>query len=53
MITSFILSLYINIENDYNLKLKELAVKDGLTGLFNHRSFQDILGSYIRNSKRK
>ena len=53
MITSFILSLYINIENDYNLKLKELAVKDGLTGLFNHRSFQDILGSYIRNSKKE
>ena len=53
MITSFILSLYINIENDYNLKLKELAVKDGLTGLFNHRSFQDILGSYIKNSKRE
>ena len=53
MITSFILSLYINIENDYNLKLKELAVKDGLTGLFNHRSFQDILGSYIINSKKE
>ena len=53
MITSFILSLYINIENDYNLKLKELAVKDGLTGLFNHRRFQDILGSYIRNSKKE
>ena len=53
MITSFILSLYINIENDYNLKLKELAVKDGLTGLFNHRSFQDILGSYIRNYKKE
>lgn len=53
MITSFILSLYINIENDYNLKLKELAVKDGLTGLFNQRSFQDILGSYIRNSKKE
>ncbi len=53
MITSFILSLYINIENDYNLKLKELAVKDGLTVLFNHRSFQDILGSYIRNSKKE
>lgn len=53
LITSFIISLYINIENDYNLKLKELAVKDGLTGLFNHRSFQDVLDSYITNSQKE
>lgn len=53
LITSFILSLYINIENDYNLKLKELAVKDGLTGLFNHRSFQDVLDSYISNADKE
>ena len=53
LITSFILSLYINIENDYNLKLKELAVKDGLTGLLNHRSFQDVLDSYITNSQKE
>ena len=53
LITSFILSLYINIENDYNLKLKDLAIKDGLTGLFNHRSFQDELDSYIRNSQKE
>ena len=53
LITSFIISLYINIENDYNLKLKELAVKDGLTGLFNHRSFQDMLDSYITNSQKE
>ncbi|UPA30129.1 HD-GYP domain-containing protein [Terrisporobacter glycolicus] len=53
LITSFILSLYINIENDYNLKLKELAVKDGLTGLLNHRSFQDVLDTYITNSQKE
>ncbi|MCC3869316.1 diguanylate cyclase [Terrisporobacter mayombei] len=53
LITSFIISLYINIESDYNLKLKELAVKDGLTGLLNHRSFQDVLGSYIVNSQKE
>ncbi len=53
LITSFILSLYINIENDYNLKLKELAVKDGLTGLFKHRSFQDVLDSYIANAQKE
>ena len=53
LITSFILALYINIENDYNLKLKDLAIKDGLTGLFNHRSFQDVLDSYITNSQKE
>ncbi|WP_148558240.1 diguanylate cyclase [Terrisporobacter glycolicus] len=53
LITSFILSLYINIENDYNLKLKELAVKDGLTGLLNHRSFQDVLDTYITDSQKE
>lgn len=53
LITSFILSLYINIESDYNLKLKDLAVKDGLTELFNHRSFQDVLDSYIVNSQKE
>ena len=53
LITSFILSLYINVEKAYNLKLKELAVKDGLTGLFNHRSFQDVLDSCIKKSKKE
>jgi len=53
LITSFILSLYINIENEYNLKLKELAVKDGLTGLLNHRSFQDVLDTYITDSQKE
>lgn len=53
LITSFIISLYINIENDYNLKLKGLAIKDGLTGLFNHRKFQDILDSYIVDSQKE
>lgn len=53
LITSFILSLYINIENDYNLKLKELAIRDGLTGLSNHRSFQDILDSYMNKAKKE
>lgn len=53
LITSFILSLYINIEKEYNLKLKELAVKDGLTGLLNHRSFQDVLDTYITDSQKE
>ncbi|MEG0855153.1 MAG: diguanylate cyclase [Terrisporobacter sp.] len=47
LITSFILSHYIEIEKDHNLKLTELAIKDGLTGLYNHRSFQDVLDEYM------
>ena len=53
LIASFILSLYINIEREYNLKLKELAIKDGLTGLYNHRSFQDMLEDYIKKAKKE
>ena len=52
LITSFILSLYIEIEKDYNLKLKELAIKDGLTGLYNHRSFQDMLDISLKKAKK-
>ncbi len=52
-ITSFILSLYISIESEYNFKLKEMAVRDGLTKLFNHRSFQDILEADINNAKKE
>ena len=52
LITSFILSLYIEIEKEHNLKLKELAIKDGLTGLYNHRSFQDMLDAYLNNAKK-
>lgn len=53
LITSFILSLYMNVEKVYNLKLKELAIKDGLTNLFNHRSFQGILESYIDKANKE
>ncbi|WP_297131057.1 GGDEF domain-containing protein, partial [Terrisporobacter sp.] len=52
LITSFILSLYIEIEKDYNLKLKELAIKDGLTGLYNHRSFQDMLDTSLKKAQK-
>lgn len=35
-----------------NLVLKELAVRDGLTGLYNHRYFQEALATEINRSKR-
>ena len=35
-----------------NLTLKELTIRDGLTGLYNHRHFQETLGAEILRSKR-
>lgn len=35
-----------------NLVLKEQAVRDGLTGLYNHRYFQEALATEISRSKR-
>jgi len=34
------------------LKLKELAIKDGLTGLYNHRHFQELLSHILARSDR-
>lgn len=35
-----------------NVRLKELAFRDGLTGLYNHRYFQEILGKEMIRAKR-
>lgn len=35
-----------------NARLEELAFRDGLTNLYNHRYFQEILGKEIRRAKR-
>lgn len=35
------------------MKLTDLAIKDGLTGLYNHRSFQDVLDEYIKKSNKE
>jgi diguanylate cyclase (GGDEF)-like protein len=37
---------------DLNLKLRELAVRDGLTGLHDHRYFQDTLATEVARAKR-
>lgn len=37
---------------DLNLKLRELAVRDGLTGLHDHRYFQDTLATEVSRAKR-
>jgi len=35
-----------------NVRLEELAFRDGLTGLYNHRYFQEILGKEMTRAKR-
>jgi diguanylate cyclase (GGDEF)-like protein len=35
-----------------NMTIKELASKDGLTGLYNHRHFQEILSNELHRAKR-
>lgn len=35
-----------------NDKLRELSIKDGLTGPYNHRHFQDLFDTELRRSKR-
>lgn len=41
------------IENAINLaRIKELAITDGLTGLYNHRYFQDFLSKEVKLAKR-
>jgi len=37
---------------DLNLKLREMAVRDGLTGLHDHRYFQDTLTTEVARAKR-
>lgn len=44
----------IALENAINLgKIQELAITDGLTGLYNHRYFQDSLQNEIKLAKRE
>ena len=35
-----------------NCQLKDLAFRDGLTGLYNHRYFQEVLGKEVARSRR-
>ncbi len=38
--------------SEANARLERLAITDGLTGLFNHRFFQDALGSEVKRASR-
>ena len=42
-VTSWVLGMYVNIEKEHTKKLQNLANIDELTGLYNHRYFQESL----------
>lgn len=43
LVTSWILGMYVNIEKEHSYELQILANVDELTGLYNHRYFQESL----------
>lgn len=43
VLTAWPLGFYVDIANDHIEELKSLANEDGLTGVYNHRFFHDIL----------
>ncbi len=46
-VSSLILGMYVDIEKEHTKELQDLANKDDLTGLYNHRYFQEYLGRSI------
>lgn len=52
LLTAWPLGFYVKVESEYINKLKALANEDGLTGVYNHRYFQDALKMKIEISNR-
>ncbi|MCR8745340.1 diguanylate cyclase [Romboutsia lituseburensis] len=50
-IVAFITGMYVDIEREHCEELKNLANKDELTGLYNHRFFQEYLENAITNAQ--
>lgn len=51
ILTAWPLGFYVKAEEEHISALKILANKDGLTGIYNHRYFQDKLKMIIKSSK--
>lgn len=52
LLTAWPLGFYVKVEGDHIKKLEGLANEDGLTGVYNHRYFQDALKTKIEMSNR-
>ncbi|MCT4594547.1 MAG: diguanylate cyclase [Anaeromicrobium sp.] len=51
ILTAWLLGHYIELENEYRDSIMELAVKDELTDLYNHRYFQEYLHRVIKRAE--
>ncbi|PAB58230.1 bifunctional diguanylate cyclase/phosphohydrolase [Anaeromicrobium sediminis] len=51
ILTAWLLGHYIELENEYRDNIMELAVKDELTDLYNHRYFQEYLHKEIKKAE--
>lgn len=51
IIVAWSLGYYVNLENDYREKAMQLANIDELTGVYNHRYFQNSLSEHIEYSE--
>ena len=52
-VTAFILGMYVNTEREHSKELKNLANVDELTGLYNHRYFQEFLQKSIDDADKE
>ena len=50
LIISIVLGMYVDIERQYFKELKIVANMDELTGIYNHRYFQDSLSNIIKSA---
>ncbi|SHK25958.1 diguanylate cyclase (GGDEF) domain-containing protein/HDIG domain-containing protein [Tepidibacter formicigenes DSM 15518] len=53
VLTSWLLGYYVKVENEYREQLADLVNKDELTGVYNHRFFQDSLTRGIAQCKKE
>lgn len=51
MLASWLLGYYVKIENEYRARMSNLISLDELTGLYNHRFFQETIGEQINISR--
>lgn len=51
ILTSISLGYYVKIEEEHSAKLSEMVNLDGLTGVYNHRYFQEVLKEKINEAK--
>lgn len=52
ILTACPLEFYVKIEGEHIERLENLVNKDGLTGVYNHRYFQDSLKELVGNVKK-